>query len=162
MGAALLGGAGLLPLGCRGYDVPSPLSHLDARDATVLRALAEAADPSFGSGVIEIAPQIVSWIDHWMEGADAAFVARLRGGLRLLEVSPALVGRGLRRFSVQTVDARLETLDALVHSRLATLRLLSRQLTELVHFAIYSQSGSWREIGYDGPWVGRSISGPLP
>jgi choline dehydrogenase-like flavoprotein len=101
--------------------------------------------------------------------AAAPFLARLRPAdylmlrllLRMLEVGPLLSARPrlLSQLPRQEAEAHLRSW---AESRLAPRRRGIAALRALAMLAYYGRDPAWKEVGYDGPWLGRRLVEVLP
>ncbi len=101
--------------------------------------------------------------------AAAPFLARLRSAdhlllrllLRTLEAGP-LLSRRPRLFSQLPREEAEAYLRTWAESRLAARRRGIAALRALAMLAYYGRDQAWKEVGYDGPWLGRRDVPVLP
>lgn len=94
-------------------------------------------------------------IDRFLQGEGREQLAELSLALKVLEHVPEGVFEPVR-FSRLRRPERQAVLEQWVRSELATRRQIAMALHHAARFAHWSRADTWAEIGYDGPWVGRS------
>ncbi len=140
--------AALLPAG----DTPS---QLPLREYAVLRAVVGRLVPAGDThpGAIDLG--VPARIDRELAFHGAKLRDDLTAALQLVEWWP-LVTRGTR-FTRLDAAAQDDLLADMAGSRLAERRTAFQALKFVTVFFYYTQEPTWAAIGYDGPWVPRSL-----
>ena len=152
-GTLALGGAGLLPAGCAKYPAaPAGLLVLNAKEYAIVNAAAAVytgTDPgSEGLDVAGFFDGLLSRQPEWIQ-------KQLKQALALFEFGPVLFAFTPKSFTSLDPDARIAYVDGWARSAIAFRRTVHWTLRQICLSAFYLQSGAWKAIHYDGPWIGR-------
>lgn len=132
-------------------DDGRPLLFLDAGEAAIVTALAEALIPTQPGFPTAAQAQVVRRMDEELSFVGASIRDDLHAAIGALQLAPFLQGR-FARFSKLDVAGRRAVLDGLARSRVETLRAVGSNLRLLVHFFYFGHPSTWAAIGYDGPF----------
>lgn len=127
----------------------------DERESEILLRIAERICDTGEPGAPPLAETgTVATLDAFCRRLDPALVADLRLALRLFEWGPFLFDWTFTRFTRMSDAQRDASLRAWRTSRLAIRRQAFFALRNLCLLGFYSQPGTWRRIGYQGPLLG--------
>lgn len=152
-GAVALGAAGLLPSGCAKYpDAPAGLRVLDGKEYAILNAAAAVYvgdDPaSEGLDVAAFFDGLLSLYPEWIQ-------KQVKQALVLFEFGPLLFAFTPKSFTSLEPHAKLAYVDGWARSGIAFRRTVHWTLRQICLSGFYLQTGAWKAIHYDGPWIGR-------
>jgi hypothetical protein len=144
----------LLPSGCADYpEPPQPLQVLSPKEHAVLHALAQRILPLEKEDPIDVA----SSIDQYLATLPPIYQSQFKGLLLLFEYSPFLLGFYGARFSHLNSQQQDESLEAWARSRFGWRRMGFQAVKSLCMQRYYMDERTWGRIGYDGPWVKKSL-----
>jgi len=159
-GAVALTAAGLLPAGCAKYPAaPAGLRVLDNRSYAVLNAAAAiyaGGDPaSDGLDVAAFFDGLLSRQPEWIQ-------KQVKQALALFEFGPPLFALTPKWFTSLDREMQATYVDGWAQSGIPFRRTVHWALRQICLSSYYLQSGAWKAIHYDGPWIGRvSMKGSL-
>lgn len=125
---------------------------LDARRFHVLATLVDAMypeRPDFPAGLALGVPQRIDRELHFMARHTRE---QIELALDLLEYGGIFAG-WFGRFSRLSPERKLIAVDAMFDHRWITYRQVATALTQLVKGMYFADPGSWKGIGYDGPFM---------
>jgi hypothetical protein len=129
-------------------------SALSTEDCLILDAVADTFIPRGGAfevGAIDV--DLTRRIDRFLALDKPDVVTGVRGALRHIEVNAPSSVNEERKFSELSFNRRTEVLQAMIDGDDPLAAQVFAGLKELCMFYFYSDSASWPNIGYDGPWL---------
>ncbi len=152
-GTIALGAAGLLPAGCAKYPAaPEGLRVLDSKEYAILNAAAAiyvgGGPASEGLDVAAFSDGVLSRLPEWVQ-------KQVKQALALFEFGPLLFAFTPKPFTALDPGAQRAYVDGWAQSGIAFRRTVHWALRQLCLGGYYMQSGAWKVIHYDGPWIGR-------
>lgn len=152
-GAVALGAAGLLPAGCAKYPAaPAGLLVLSAKEYAVLNAAAViyvGADPS------QEGLDVAGFFDGVLSGQRTWVQKQVKQALALFEFGPLLFAFTPKSFTRLDRAAQAAYVDGWAQSGIAFRRTVHWAIRQICLSSYYLQSGAWKAIHYEGPWIGR-------
>jgi hypothetical protein len=160
VGLAFLGLGSLLPAGCARYPTPSrKMVFFTAKEYAVVNQAAERLLGVAGQvGPEEDQVDVAGNLDAWLATWDADAQQQLRIMLRVFEHGTSLFDLQRKRFTRLGAAAKDQYIDGWMRSTLGARRAVFRGLKALSAAGFYQDPGTWKDLGYDGPWLGR-VSG---
>ncbi|MDP3937918.1 MAG: twin-arginine translocation signal domain-containing protein [Deltaproteobacteria bacterium] len=152
-GTLVLGAASLLPAGCADYPAAPPdLKVFNAKEYAIINAAAPAylgVDPAT-EGV-----DVAKFFDGLAENFPPQILDLIKQGLAVFEHATLLFCFSLKSFTQMDLEARTSYAESWATSGLGFRRALNIAVRSICLAGYYLQPATWKEIHYDGPWLGR-------
>lgn len=153
---ALVVGGGALEYFVLGYasllDPTDRPTALGTKEFAIVKALVRALTPADGGLPSGDSLALAQRVDEELWAASPDVRQEIKAGLQLFEHATALHGMGTR-FTALDPSMQRAYVAMLLDGGNDTLRQIASGLRQLVYLYYWGHPGTWKAIGYDGPWV---------